>query len=54
MIEVKVELKETSQPLIYLRAENTYTKGDLFCVYENGKVYKFPLANVWRITEAYS
>ena len=54
MIQVKVELTETSQP-IELEAENTYTKGPLFCVYlGSGKVQKFPLARVWRVTEDYS
>jgi hypothetical protein len=52
MINVKVELKETSQK-IELEAQNTYTKGPLFCVYTTKGVQKFPLANVWRITEDY-
>lgn len=54
-MEVKIELKETSQPLVVLDAVNTYTKGKLFCVYlPDGKVQKFPLDNIWRITEDYS
>lgn len=54
MISVRVELTETSQA-IELEAVNTYTKGALFCVYlGSGKgVQKFPLANIWRITEDY-
>lgn len=53
MIEVKIELKETSQPIV-LAAQNTYTKGPMFCVYDSeGKVQKFPLANIWRVTEDY-
>lgn len=51
---VKVELKETSQA-ITLNAVNAYTKGPLYCVYlANGTVQKFPLANIWRVTEDYS
>lgn len=53
MIDVKIELKETSQP-IFVHATNTYTKGPFYCVYEGKKVYKFPLNNLWRITEEYS
>jgi hypothetical protein len=50
---VKVELKETSQA-IELEAVNTYTKGALYCAYLKDKtVQKFPLANIWRITESY-
>lgn len=55
-ITVTVELKETSQPLVY-EAENTYQKGDMFCVYIMGawksRVCKFPVANIWRVTEDY-
>lgn len=53
-MKVKIELKETSQA-IELVALNTYTKGPMYCVYmgEN-KVQKFPLGNIWRVTEDYS
>lgn len=54
MIDCKVELLTTSQP-ISLKAKNTYTKDGLFCVYtKDGKVQKFPLSNVFRITEDYT
>lgn len=52
MIEVKVELKETSQAIV-LAARNTYTKGPFYCVYTANGVQKFPLANIWRVTEEY-
>jgi hypothetical protein len=53
-LRVEVELKETSQKIVYDDALNTYTKGDLYCVYRSGgTVVKFPLANVWRISEGY-
>ena len=52
-MNVKIELKETSQP-VFLEAVNTYTKGPFYCVYvDKEHVYKFPLDNVWRITESY-
>ena len=51
-MEVKIQLDETSQPVIYKNALNTYTKGDLFCVYtEDDKVHKFPLNTIFRIVE---
>ncbi len=53
MIKVKVELKETSQA-IELNAVNTYTKGAFYCIFtEQSVVQKYPLANIWRITEDY-
>lgn len=57
MIHTKIELKESSQS-IELVAVNTYTKGPLYCVFvgegrDQGKVQKFPLANIWRVTEEY-
>ncbi len=52
-LPVKIELKETSQA-IELEAVNTYTKGPFYCVYTTtGVVQKFPLDNIWRITEGY-
>lgn len=52
-INVKVELLTTSQPLL-LKAKNTYTKDGLFCVYlDGGQVQKFPVSNLFRVTEDY-
>jgi len=53
VIEVKISLIETSQ-VIKHTAANTYTKGKLFCVLdEDGTVYKYPLRNIWRVSEGY-
>jgi len=53
MIKVVVSLKETSQYLQY-EAENTYQKGDFFCILlASGKVLKYPVANIWRVEEEY-
>lgn len=53
MMKVRVELKETSQA-IELDAKNAYVKGNFYCVYlDNEKVQKFPIGNVWRVTEDY-
>lgn len=51
-IEVRIELKETSQPIV-IQAVNAYTKGPLYCVYDGERVVKFPLANIWRVVEQY-
>lgn len=52
-MKVQIHLKETSQVLEH-SALNAYTKGELYCVYcENSTVYKYPLSNIWRITEDY-
>jgi len=53
MIRVEIWLNETSQPLI-LEAKNTYTKGELFCVYcTDGRVTKFPIQHIFRVVEDY-
>lgn len=52
---VRVKLTETSQPLVYEKVINTYTKGGLYCIlYQKGNeklVHKYPLCNVFRIEE---
>ena len=54
MITVKVQLRESSQPIVYERVLNTYQKGDLFVVYTaDEKSYKHPLSTIWRVVEEY-
>jgi hypothetical protein len=53
MISVRVHLKETSQAITHSTATNTYTKGPFYCVYESDVVYKYPIANIWRVVEDY-
>lgn len=53
-----VHLKETSQEIAYGMAENTYVKGPFYCVFirdteGNCYVHKYPLADIWRVTEDY-
>lgn len=50
---VLVHLYSQSQPVVIEKACNTYQKGDLFCVLQEGgkTVYKFPLQHIFRITE---
>ena len=53
-IEVKVQLKETSQPIIHAKTVTTYTKGPFFCLLrEDDTVVKYPVADVWRVVEDY-
>jgi len=49
---VEIELVTTSQKIV-VDAVNTYQKGDLFCVYDGVRAYKFPLRHIFRITEVY-
>lgn len=52
-IQVKISLTETSQ-VVEHEAKNTYTKGPFFCVYAvDGTVFKYPVANIWRVAEQY-
>ena len=54
MITVKVQLLESSQPIVYENVINTYTKGDLYVVYTADELsYKHPLCTIWRIVEGY-
>lgn len=50
---IEVWLKETSQPIIYPYVVNAYQKGDFYCIYDGLKVYKYPIANIWRVVEIY-
>jgi hypothetical protein len=51
-LKVVIQLTETSQPIEHA-AVNAYTKGPFYCVYLGGKVYKYPVANIWRVVEEY-
>jgi len=54
-MRVEIRLRETSQPRIFENVENTYQKGDFFCVYlkcEN-KVIKIPIGLIFDIIEDY-
>jgi hypothetical protein len=53
MKKVEVYLYQTSTAIVFENVENTYQKGDLFCIYASGKVHKFPLIHIFRIIEDY-
>lgn len=53
MIHIKIELTNTSQP-IERDVDNTYVKGPFYCAYGGGKVEKFPVEHIFRVTENYS
>jgi hypothetical protein len=52
-MKVEVWLTETSQPIIFENAKNSYTKGSLYCVYVGGAVTKFPIDHIFRVVESY-
>ena len=54
MKRVSIQLKETSEPIEHM-ADNSYQKGNLYCVYVKADemVYKYPMADIWRIAEGY-
>ena len=53
-IVVSVQLRESSQPIVYKDVLNTYQKGDLFVIYTaDEKSYKHPIDTIWRIVEEY-
>lgn len=51
---IKIWFMETSQPIVIQNAKNAYTKGRLYCVYQDdGVVVKYPLCNIFKIEENY-
>ena len=53
-MQVEVHLLSQSKPIVYNNVKNAYTKDGLYCIYkEEGFVDKFPLVNIFRITESY-
>lgn len=52
-MQVQIHLMSQSQP-IERTASNTYTKDGMFCVFlPNGSVEKYPLVNIFRVSEDY-
>jgi hypothetical protein len=52
-MKVSVQYLDQSQPMNYENVDNTYMKGNMFCVKIGEKVYKHPIQQIWRITEEY-
>lgn len=54
-MRVELWLKETSQPIVHGSTTNTYTKGPFWCAYvaAENRVYKYPVADIWRVVEEY-
>jgi hypothetical protein len=52
-MKVGIHLKETSQVIVH-EAKNAYQKGSFYCVYVDNFVYKYPIADIWRIKEDYN
>lgn len=53
VIQVKVQLKETSQPIDH-PAVTTYIKGPFFTILRpDDTVVKYPVADIWRVIEDY-
>jgi len=50
---IKIELKNTSQALIYKNVKNTYEKGSFYCIYIEDNVVKIPIQDIFRIEENY-
>ena len=53
MINVLVQLQETSQPIKYENVLYTYQKGDFFVIEIGNKCHKYPISRIWRIIEDY-
>lgn len=52
LLRVKVHMKDQSMPVEHMSVRNTYIKGGFYCVYcHDETVYKYPIENIWRVTE---
>jgi hypothetical protein len=56
-MKIEIQRNETSQPLVYEKVVNAYTKGLMYCVLieKEGKriTHKFPLCSLFRVVEDY-
>jgi hypothetical protein len=55
-MKVKVHLLSQSQPATHEGVVNAYTKDGMFCILGEGEfpvVVKYPLCNIFRVTETY-
>lgn len=51
-MKVEIHLYTQSKPVVVERVRNAYEKGSFYCVMTfPGKVYKFPIQHIWRVTE---
>ena len=53
MMKVSIRFLLTSQPVVHEDVENTYQKGDLFCIRTGLNVFKYPIQHIFDITEDY-
>lgn len=52
---IKIHMNSQSKPIVRKNVVNSYTKDGLFCVYmEDDTVKKYPLVNIFEITEKYN
>ncbi|HPS40058.1 MAG TPA: hypothetical protein PL124_11630 [Candidatus Cloacimonadota bacterium] len=51
---VNIWLKNNGTPFIYADC-TAYEKGSFYCIYDPEKhvVYKYPIADIWRVSESY-
>lgn len=56
-MKIEIQRNESSQPLVYDRVINAYTKGPMYCVMfeKDGQrvTHKFPLCSIFRVIEDY-
>ena len=56
-MKIEIQRNETSQPIVYAKAINAYTKGQMYCVLfeKDGErvTHKFPMCSLFRVIEEY-
>ena len=49
---INIWLKNNGTPFIYTNC-TAYEKGSFYCVFDGEAVYKYPLSDIWRVSESY-
>ncbi len=51
-MQVTIELLWQTQPLVFDKVQDTYQRGEMFCVQlMDGTIHKFPFRNIYHVTE---
>lgn len=54
LMTVKIHMQSQSHPIVRNNVKNAYTKDGLYCLYlSDGTVKKYPMCNIFEVTEQY-
>jgi len=53
-MKVSIMLKEDAQVQIFEGVADAFQRGDFYCFFSDGKLYKFPIQNIHHLIEDFS